>query len=465
MHRVSEHKTNQNGFIMPVLLFTVIFIMMLLTYVISFSLNTHSLASRESYKVNAQLAADAGLDVGINELNIDPNWTGSGGEIDLLDTPNLRTTYETVVLDGESDDRKILSVTARAYSPSTAATPKVTRKYELDLQAVTSGVGPSSVVTGVGGLVLSNNAKITGGDVVVNGFATVGNNSQIGTQTNPVNVRVAHQICPQPADATYPQVCGPGNGEPITIVGNGAIYGTVHATNQTTATRMFNPGLIVGQSPDPIELPVYDRSSHPVAITKNATDSDISCTNNATKTWPANVKIIGNISMANNCKINITGNVWITGNLDTGNNGEIIVANTLGTNTPVIMVDGSNGFSFGNNGKISPNSSGTGVELRTFWSHASSGCSPDCTSLTGVALANSQNEVTIDLSNNGNAANSVFLAQWSRVRVSNNGALGAVSGQSIELGNNAIINFTSSVPGSDNLTQTWVQRGYMRVFN
>jgi hypothetical protein len=335
----------------------------------------------------------------------------------------------------------------------------------LDIEAVTSGgTGPSSVVSGVGGLALNNNAKISGGDVVVNGKISMSNNSQIGLSTNPVNVRVAHQSCPQPADSTYPQLCGSGNGQPISMNNNSKIYGDVRANNQTNGSNMFSPGLTVGNTVTPATLPTFNRDSFTVATTKNATDSGIACpNNNGTVTWPANVKITGNINMGNNCTINITGNVWITGNLTTGNQGKIKVSDTLGTTRPIFMVDGSNGFTLQNNGKVVPNSSGTGIELRTFWSNSS--CSPDCPNVTGPSLANSQNVVTIDLGNNGDAQNSVFIAQWSRVRVSNNGILGAISGQSIELGNQAVINFTTSVPGSDNRITTWVKRGYMRVYD
>lgn len=466
MTRQAKIQNQQTGFIMPVLLFTIVFIMIMLGFVTSFALNTNNLASTEAYKINAQMAADAGLDIGINELNIAPGWTGTGGPVDLLNTGDIRTSYEVTVIPGATDEQKIISVTAKTFAPASSTDAKATRRYELDLQAVTSGgTGPSSVVTGVGGLVLSNNAKITGGDVVVNGFINMGNNSQIGTQSNSVNVRVAHQLCPQPPDATYPQLCGAGNGQPITIGSNAKIYATVHANNQTNGAGMFNPGLITGQPVTPITLPQYDRSSHPVDTTKNATDPDINCPNNSTRSWPANVKIVGNITFGNNCRITINGNVWITGNVNTGNNGEFIIANSLGTTRPVMMVDGASGFVLGNNGKVTPNSSGTGMEVRTFWSHSSSGCSPNCVNLTGVGLANSQNVVTINLANNGNAANSIFMAEWSRAKVANNGALGAISGQSIELSNNAVINFTASVPGSDNRTQTWVKRGYMRVYD
>src|SRR5687768_3265611 len=96
-------QTRQKGFIMPVLLFTVTMIMLMITVVASLSLTTYNLASRESYKVNAQFAADSGLDMGLQQLNLDPDWTGTGAEVVLLDTLKLRTTYQTVVTDGISD--------------------------------------------------------------------------------------------------------------------------------------------------------------------------------------------------------------------------------------------------------------------------------------------------------------------------------------------------------------------------
>jgi hypothetical protein len=72
--------------------------------------------------------------------------------------------------------------------------------------------------------------------------------------------------------------------------------------------------------------------------------------------------------------------------------------------------------------------------------------------------------MTIDLGNNGSAQNSVFYSYWSLVQVSNNGALGAVAGQTVSLSNNAVISFTTSIPGSGNQIVTWVKRGYIRVF-
>jgi hypothetical protein len=138
---------------------------------------------------------------------------------------------------------------------------------------------------------------------------------------------------------------------------------------------------------------------------------------------------------------------------------------------PVIVTDGiisggTNGgnpsFALSNNGKIQANSSNTGVQVISFYTNAP--CSPDCATLTGTQLANSQPLMTIDLGNNGSAQYSNFYAYWTLARVSNNGALGSIAGQTVDLENNAVISFTSSVPGSSNQITTWVKRGYMRVY-
>jgi hypothetical protein len=463
----------QSGFILPVLLFTGVAIVLMIAAISSSTVTNNNIASRNSYAVNAQLAADAGLDDAMNKMNTVSNWTGTGGQVTLLNdtSTNVKTTYEVTVATTDST-HKTLTVTARTFSPTTDAAPKKIRKYDMDIQAVTSGVGPTSVATGVGGLILNGNSKISGGDVVVNGKITMSNNSQIGLTTNSVNVRVAHQSCPSPADATYPLVCGSGNGEPISMGTNAKIYANVQAKNQTTGTNMFNPGLTACSSTncDPISLPTYDRTAQKAAVTTTlpSTDSSIACGNGQSKSWPANVKITGDITTGNNCTVTINGNTWVTGNVTLGNGAKFVIANSLGSTMPTFMVDGGDssgngGFRFGNNSQITPNSSGIGMQVISFWSN--SGCSPDCSNVTGTSLFNSQNILTIDLNNNSSADNTILWSRWSKVRISNNGAIGAVTGQTVELGNNAVINFTASVPGSDNRVTTWVKRGYMRIYN
>ncbi len=480
-------KTNksQNGFIVGSLLVIMLVVSVLIVTVMNTTISNFQSATKDQLRVNAQFAADAGLDVGIHELNLDENWVGTwdgtDSEIDFYTTTSgksIRTTYDVEISPGSATNRRTITSTARVYSPDTDTTPKVTRIYQLEAEAVTTGTGPSSVVTGVGGLSLINNARIAGGDVVVNGSLNIENGAQIGLSTNAVNLRVAHQSCPSPVDATYPQVCT--SGEPI--VNNGLIYADVQAQNQVTTTGMSNPGLVIippntTSKFDPIVVPGYDRTAHKAAVITNypSNDSTVACGNNQTKTWPSESKISGNIALGNNCTVNVSGRVWITGNLTFGNGAKIVVSNSAGATRPVIMIDGSSGVIFGNNSQVTPNNVSTGVELITTWWNTNTATNGnfncggisdllDCTSVTGLALSTSQAITTINFANGSTAPNSVLRSLWTRLRVANNGAIGAVSGQTILLDNNAVINFTASIPGSDNLVVTWVKRGYLRVF-
>ncbi|HEX5394898.1 MAG TPA: hypothetical protein VFW52_00895 [Candidatus Saccharimonadales bacterium] len=461
----------QDGQVLITLVIVVPALILIVAAYMSLSVSNYQLARRDQFRTMAQMTADAGADYAIEQINLDGNWPGTAGETTLQTDSTKKTTYEVTVADNSSTN-KTLTVVGRTYIPAGSASASSTVTLKIDLDAVTSGTGPTSVSTGVGGLILNNNAKISGGDVVVNGKITLSNGAQIGLSTNSVNVRSAHQSCPASAPYdTYPQVCGPGNGEPITLGTNARIYANVQAKNQTTGTNMFNPGLVAcsGTNCDPVSLPTYDRTSQKAAITSTyaSTDSNIACGNNESKTWPANVKITGNITTGNNCTVTISGDTWITGSVTMGNGAKFVVSNSLGTTMPTMMLDGGNtsgtgGFIFGNNSQIVPNSSSTGMQVVSFWSNSS--CSPDCATLTGTELHDSQNITTINLSNNGSAPNSILWSHWTKVQVSNNGAIGAVAGQTVELGANAIINFTSSVPGSDNLVTTWVKRGYMRIY-
>ena len=463
-----KQSPKKNGFILAILIITVLFVTLTVTYVTSLSLTTYNLATFDIYRANAQMTADAALDTALTTINTSgiTSYTSTyTAETTLMTNGPQTTTYQIAVNDTAVSTKKVIAVIARTKINGNT---KATRRYELDIQAVTSGNGPASVVSGVGGLVLNNNSRISGGDVIVNGTVLVSNNAQIGLSTNPVNLRVAHQSCPSPVTSAYPQVCTAG--QPITA--NGPIYGDVKAQNQSTGTNMSLPGL-TSSTFAPIAVPGYDRASHKatVAITYAPNASQLGCG----QTWPANVKITGNVSLSNNCTITVSGNVWITGNLTFGNNAEFKVADSLGATRPVFMIDGSTGVTFGNNSVVTPNSSSTGIEFVTMWWNTNTATNGnfncggiadllDCTSVTGLALSTSQSTTTIDFSNNSTAAGSILRTLWSRVNIANNGAIGAVEGQTIQLGNNAIINFTSSIPGSSNLVIIWTKRGYMRVY-
>jgi Tfp pilus assembly protein PilX len=450
---------NQNGFILLTVLVTTVFIMLI--GIASLDLVTANLrtARQERYLVNAQFSADAGIDDAVRQLNADDSWAGNGMEQTLFTNSEFKTTFQTTVTAGSTNLQKFINVVAKTYAPSTSTTPKYIRKYSVEMRGITAG--NYSVVTGVGGLVMTNSSKIVGGSVYVNGTITMSNTAQIGLSTKPVAVRAAHQSCPVPATAAYPRVCGTGeNGQPISITSpNAVIYGDVQATNQTDGSKMFSPGLVSG-SPGVASLPDHDRAGQ-ISAVASTLSGNFSCSSGS-YSWPANYHITGNVSIGNSCEVTVNGDVWIGGTLSMSNSkSKMIVANSLGTTQPVIMVDGTAGATFSQSTTLQSNTSNTGFIIITYWSTAP--CSPNCSNVTGTDLYNSRDDTTISLSNSASGPNTEFYARWSQISVGNSGNIGALVGQTVLLNNSGAVTFGTTVSGLG-AVDAWVVKSYKRTF-
>ncbi|MGH7196794.1 MAG: hypothetical protein ACREGJ_03460 [Candidatus Saccharimonadales bacterium] len=453
----------ERGFVLVALLVTTFFIVAAGVATAQLALTNLQAASVDQHRVNAQFAADAGLDRAIYDLNQDDNWTGSGSEVILYEDSKVRTTYETTVVNDATDEyKKYIRVTGRTYAPKTSSTARVERKFEVAMRAITAG--NFSVVTGVGGLIMTNNSKIVGGNVYVNGEINMSNSAQIGLTTSPVSVKAAHQSCPSPPDSNYPRVCSSGeNGQPITLNNLAKIYGEVQATNQTNGSGMSNPGL-VGGSVAPSALPTHDRVAQVNAVANTQTGASAGCSS-GTKIWPANLKITGDVTISNTCNVTVEGDVWITGRLTLSNSAELVVNNGL-TTAPVLMSDGQNGLRLNNGTILRSNANATPVGFRvvTYWSTNS--CTISTTSpceLTGTDLYNSRNTTTIELNNSSSGPQTEFYARWSRVALGNSGNVGAVVGQTVQLSNSGTISFGTSVSGVGGIS-AWVVDSYKRTF-
>lgn len=434
------------------------FLLLIIALYMDLSVASFNQSRGDQYRSHAQLATDAGTDYAVQQINDNGGWTGTASPVEVHNDGVIRTTFQITVTDVDSDTKTITS-TGKVYTPVGATVPRSSVTIKTDLRAVTAG--NFSLVTGVGGLYMSNSAKILGGDVHVNGEVSLSNTAQIGLSSNPVNLSVAHQNCPVPADATYPTLCGASAGQPITLNNQAHIYGDVKANNQTSGTGMTNPGLTASSGVAALPLPTHDRAAQVAAVATTITGAAASCSGSQTRTWAANTKITGNVTISNNCVVTVQGDVWITGNFNTSNSTRVIVADSLGATRPSIMIDGSSGAVFSNTSKLVSNASGTGFQVITYRSRAS--CSPDCANVTGVDLYNSRNDTTISLSNSAEGPNTVFYAKWTRVQVNNSGAIGALIGQTVQLSNTGTITFGTSVPGGG--TVGWVIDNYRRTFN
>ncbi len=453
--KLSHRKRLSSGFIVP----TMVLIMVILT-ITAISLSTFAINHLNSVKTDflgnsALLVAEAGAEQSLYQLNLNNSFTGYPTEQQFFsNTTQGRGTYQTQVIAGNIGNEKFIISTGRVYRRSSDSTPIETRKVKLTVVGTTANT--YGVQTGPGGLLMSSSATIANGAVFVDGTLTMINSSRIGSVNSPVNVDAAFESCPPGGGASFPKVCSAG--QPITLGNTSHIYGAVRATNQTNGANMSNTGLVPNSIVAPVGLPSYDRQAQVNAVTTTLTGSSASCGNKDTRTWQANTKITGNVTISQNCVVTILGNIWITGNFSLSNSSRLKVADSI-TSLPTIMVDGSAGATLSQSSAILANNSSLGAQIITFYSKAS--CSPDCATVTGSDLFNSRNVVTLSIGNSGLAAGSFFYARWSEIDVSQSGSIGGVLGQTVNLNNTGNISFGSNLSSGQSI---WSIKNYQQVF-
>lgn len=465
MNFLRPAQTNQQGFLLILTLIQGLVVMTALTGVMTLALYNLGAAKRSSYTMSATFAAEAGADRFMYEINQDNAYIGTNttcpigasgsNPVTLYNNATGRATYENCVLDGAIAREKIVYAVGKIYVPASSITPKAIKTVRLVIEGTPANT--YTLKTGPGGVIMSNSATITSGPIYIGGFLTMSNTARIGSAASPVDVSVANMRCPQPINSTWPQVCPMGTQDnPISISNQAHIYGNVQANGQTNSSGLSNTGLTASSGVAPVGLPDYDRDSQKAAVSSNLTSANASCNGGQTKTWPANVKITGNATLSNSCSITISGNAWITGNLSLSNTSQIKVAPGL-TTRPVVMIDGSSGVTLSNQTVIATNSGGVGIDFITFYSTAA--CNPDCSSVTGIDLNNSMDVITVNINNQGLAANSTFYARWSGLTLSNGGNIGSILAQKMILSNSGNITFggTESVFTS---TYAWDVRYY-----
>lgn len=446
---------NQKGTtIMVSIIISITFLVVALA-ISSLALANYRSAKKSYVSLSALTVAESGIDQAIYQLNQDNTYTGTSPTCPLAasnsnptslfnDASNGKAIYETCITNGTTANEKILYSRGRIYLPTTAVTPFSERTVRVILTGSNTG-GNYSVQTGPGGLILSNSASITNGAVYVGGKIAMSNTATIGSVANPVNTWAAYYNCPVPATSAYPIPCN--TGEPISISNTAHIYGDVRANNQTTTSKMSNGGLVASSGVANVTLPNYDRNAQKSAATNSMSAASASCSNNQTRTWPANLHITGgNVSLSNNCVVTMMGNVWIDGNLTTSNRAIIKIDDSV-SSQPTIMIDGAGGYTMSNQSTLATNASQIGPQIITFWSAAA--CSPNCNDVTGSDLYNSQSVQTINIANQGLGAGANFYSRWSKVVVGNSGTVNKIIGQTVQLSNTGGISFGLNQSGGN----------------
>lgn len=417
---------------------------------------------RQVFAENAQLVAEAGIEQSVHQLNDNDSFAGYTSAQQFFNNATQgRGTYTTTITDNPDGKSKTLIATGKVYRYG-SSTEYVIRKIKATVVGTSSS--GYSVFSGPGGLILSGSANITNSQVYVSGTITMSGASKIGTYSNPVNVDVANNACPTGANPgpTYPSVCS--GTQPISLATSTNIYGTVCATGQTSTGPKNNIqggngglGLKTGCTAPVYPQPTYDRAAQLAAVTTtgSGTSNTYVCSSwPFTRTWPANLKLTGNVSIGGSCDITISGNAYITGNLDIGGAAKIRVADSLGTTRPTVIVDGT--ITVGGSASMIANSSGTGIQFISF---KNSTGDPAAT-VTGTNLKTSQSIQTISVGGAVNLPGMIFNAYWGKVTLSGSGNVGAAAGQTVDLsGAGTVVFGTTLASGS----KTWTITSYQPI--
>lgn len=463
---MTDHK-NQQGLILISVVIAISALIIVGFALISSTASQYILTSNDTYRSNALLAAEAGVEQSLQQLNSNDNFSGYPTAQQFFDNTDqgLGTYTTTVVNDPSNSKARIITSTGKTYRYHDTSTVVSTRIVRVT--AVGTSSQGYSVYSGPGGLVLGGSAAITNSSVYVNGTITLTGAAKIGTASQPLTVDVANTACPTGNNpgSTYPTLCT--TTQPISLAYSTNIYGTVCATGQTSTGPNNNiqggnggAGLKPGCTAPAVSTPTYDRSAQIAAVTTTASGSS----NNYTcqswpfdRTWPANLELTGNVNIASSCNLVIKGNAYITGNLTIGGAARITVDDSVGTTRPVVIVDGT--IDVGGSAQLIANSSGTGIEFISFKSTAS--CNPNCTSLSGNDLKTSSGTQTVSIGGAASLPGMVFDAYWGKIKVAGSGNVGSAIGQTVDMSGAGTVTFGTTLSSG---ARTWTISSYQELY-
>lgn len=467
---IKRRDTNESGMILVALISLMTAFAIIGLALFSYASSQYSRTRDNVFIANATQASEAGIEQTLYQLNQNEAFTGYASEQIFFNSATQGKGVFTSVINTTPDSNaKTIISTAKVYRLSNLNKPVSTRKIKVTIVGTNSE--GYSVHTGPGGLILGGSANITNSDVYVNGKITMTGSAKIGTNAQPVDVKAGNFACPATVNPgpSYPSVCGSGS-QPISLQNSTYIYGTVCATGQTsTGPRpggnilpgSGGQGLLQGCVAPSVPTPTYDRAAHinSVATTGAGNNNTYVCSNYPfSRTWPANLKLTGNVTVGGSCEVLIKGNVYITGDLTLGGAAKITIDDSLGATRPVIIVDGK--INVGGSSRIIANRSGTGAQFISFKSTAA--CSPNCSSVTGTDLKNSQALETVSVGGGVNMPGMIFNAYWGKLTLGGGGNIGAALGQTIDMSGAGTVTF-GTILSSGN--RTWTVTSYQQVFN
>lgn len=225
-----------------------------------------------------------------------------------------------------------------------------------------------------------------GGDIFVLGKMSIGSDMQISASSASPRTRVtvANYSCGTGLPTRYATV-------PIAVGTGSTIYGDVCTNDQLSGACMSQGGLIAGCTVAPPDVnvtqPMSDKTSFTNKIPTPQTASTGGCSSNGSRTWSANMRYGGNVTIGASCVVSVRGDIYITGNLTIDAFAELRVHSSAGTTPPTIVVNGR--VTIGENVQAVPNADLAGLRIISFYStdnNATTGCTYRDTCVTYAQL-------------------------------------------------------------------------------
>lgn len=230
-------------------------------------------------------------------------------------------------------------------------------------------------IVGPGGLNAYGSTFING-SVNIMGQGEFGNNTSIGTSTNPITLNVSNLGCT--VGSTWPSSCAPD--QPLKgYVPGYKIYGDVCAADQISATNVIPAsGFTPNCTPPPTIFPVFNKQAFVNKMTNTATPPP--CGYNTVRTLAANTTYTAD-DVTVNCKsTTLNGSIYVKGKINWVNT--VLIMPEHLTERPKIVVNDSITF---HSVVIVPNDRGIVPDFISFKaSNSVCSSSPNCTSLSSA---------------------------------------------------------------------------------
>ena len=172
------HSTNkQDGFILPNILFILMFLAVILLGLVELSGTIVHRSKERVYELEALYSAESGADTAVSELNnVSDTYTGNNTPINVLSTAQVKATFTETVANGADGNHKIITAVGKVYTPATATSPTYTRTVKVVAQR-SSTTASSSIVSRNILDVQSGVKNINAVDLFINGYINMNKNT------------------------------------------------------------------------------------------------------------------------------------------------------------------------------------------------------------------------------------------------------------------------------------------------